>query len=375
MIVALCVPVLAGCTHMTQPASVPTATAATSPERIVCLGDSITDGQTYALLVEQALREAGRPVPKFYPAGIGGDTSAGMRARLERDVLVFKPTLVTVSCGVNDMGGGMSLADYEANVVAIIERLQRERVKVMLLTTSNFADRLAADQKQLAPANAVLHRLAAKYQLPVAEVFDRMEEARNVEKGGLWEADGCHLNLAGFRAMARAILDALGEKDVPVPTEMKLTPLPGILREWRVKVIADDKAPRLDDAGAAAIQPDVTWKTLLLPDPKPADGWWWDQERQRGFAVSLRRDFAPGTRFVCVADVPAKSAERLFLNTGGELGPVWLNGVRVFGKGEPPKGWHAGGYRLPVELVPGVNRIVLETNGRFCLSLTPDDQW
>ncbi len=55
--------------------------------RIVFLGDSITDGHTYPLLIQQALREAGQPVPLAINAGIGGDTAEGMRARLDRDVL------------------------------------------------------------------------------------------------------------------------------------------------------------------------------------------------------------------------------------------------------------------------------------------------
>lgn len=365
---------LTGC--QSAPQAAPLAAASPpSTERIVCLGDSVTDGQTYALLVEQALREAGKPVPKFYGAGIGGDTSAGMRARLDRDVFVFKPTLVTLSCGINDMGSGMKLPDYEANVVAIIERCLQEKVLVMLLTSSNFADRLAEDQKQMAPVNELLRQLAVKYKLPLAEVYDRMEEARKVEQGGLWEADGCHLNLAGFRAMARAILDALGQTTVAVPTQMHLAVLPGVIPEWRVLPVTDEKSPALTDAAVAALAPERTWRTLTVPETKAADGWWWEQERSRGYVVSMQRDFGPAKRFICVAEVKSPKARKMFLNPGGEGGHIWLNGTLVFGKGEPPKGWHAGGYRLPVELQPGANRIVLESSGKFFLSLTEDDQW
>ena len=64
------------------------------PRRLVFVGDSITDGHTLPLLVRQALADAKKPVPVVINAGVAGDTAAGMRKRLERDVLSRKPTLV-----------------------------------------------------------------------------------------------------------------------------------------------------------------------------------------------------------------------------------------------------------------------------------------
>ena len=61
-------------------------------QRIVCLGDSITDGNTYPLLIRQAIKASGKPVPLFLNAGIGGDTAAGMLSRLETDVIARRPT-------------------------------------------------------------------------------------------------------------------------------------------------------------------------------------------------------------------------------------------------------------------------------------------
>lgn len=71
-------------------------------QRIVFLGDSITDGNTYPTLIHQALAEAGYAPPLCICAGIGGDTLAGMKGRLEASALAYKPTLVTLSAGVND---------------------------------------------------------------------------------------------------------------------------------------------------------------------------------------------------------------------------------------------------------------------------------
>ena len=66
--------------------AVPAAKPA-SNQRIVFIGDSITDGFTYPLLIRQAIAEAGRPVPTCIDAGVASDTARLMRKRVERDVL------------------------------------------------------------------------------------------------------------------------------------------------------------------------------------------------------------------------------------------------------------------------------------------------
>jgi hypothetical protein len=68
-----------------------TAVALDEPARLVFIGDSITDGHTLPLLVEHALTDAKKPVPRCINAGVASDTAALMRARLERDVLVHPP--------------------------------------------------------------------------------------------------------------------------------------------------------------------------------------------------------------------------------------------------------------------------------------------
>src|SRR4051812_45627790 len=78
------------------------AADAKPPERVVFIGNSITDGHTYPLLVEQSLHAAGQTQFVAINAGVASDTAADMRKRIERDVLVHHPTLATLSVGVND---------------------------------------------------------------------------------------------------------------------------------------------------------------------------------------------------------------------------------------------------------------------------------
>lgn len=348
------------------------ATAPASPERIVNLGDSITDGQTYALLLEQALREAGKPTPHFFGAGLGGDNAAGMLKRLDRDVLVFHPTLVMLSTGINDVAAGVTMADYEATITAIAERLKSEKIRLMILTTSNLAPHLAQEEPALQKVNAILHRAAANFGAPIAEVYDRMQEARSKESS-LW-MDGVHLNLAGYRYMARAVLDAMGDSDVPVPTELRVTLLPGVIRDWKVLPLRDPSPP-LDEKSINGLRVDDRWKTETLPEEKKPDNFWLDQERRRGVAISLKELFGPAKSFIAMTSYDSPTARDAFLNVGGDLHTAWFNGKRLYGPGDPSRGWHPGGYRIPIHLQSGANQIVVETDGRFFVSVTDNFDW
>lgn len=364
--------VLGGCQGVpprttTAPAADLAMKTTPSPERIVNLGDSITDGQTYPLLVSQGLREAGRTSPLFIGAGIGGDVSAGMLKRLDRDVLARHPTSVMLCCGLNDLARGVPITNYEATVATIAERLKTEHVGLVLFTTSNLRGGKNAAELEL--LGAAVHRVAHRYGLPVAEVYDRMEEARKAGTD-LWEADGTHLNLAGYRCLARAVLDVMGHQDVPVPTELHCTVLPGIIARWKVLTVGE-KEPPLDAARVAALKVDDRWKDFTLPEKNKAVNWWQHQEQTRGYAISLNELFG-GTRHYAIAELPS-TARQAFINTGGELGNVWLNGQKL--EVHPDRGWHAGGNRIAVSLLQGTNSILVETGSRFFISVTDSDTW
>jgi lysophospholipase L1-like esterase len=340
-------------------------------QRLVFVGDSITDGHTLPLLVRQALAEAKKPVPVVINAGVAGDTAAGMRKRLERDVLSHKPTLVVFSAGINDVLRGVKAEDYEADVAAVAATLRDKKIPLLLLTTTVLGPKHEEADKKLGDFNWGLSRVARRYDASLAEVNDQVRQ--EMKKGTkVLEEDQVHLTFAGYRAMARAVLDALGHKDVAVPKELKPELMPGIVRDWKVKAL--DRADALDEKAAAQVKPDDSWKALTLPQKEPLPQWWADQERQRGFAQELDKLAGPGKAYLGVATVEAAKARKAFLNTGAQLSAVWLNGKRVY-KGDGWTGWHAGKERVAVELKEGKNRLVIETGPAFFLSITDDDQW
>jgi RNA polymerase sigma factor (sigma-70 family) len=335
-------------------------------QRIVFAGDSSTDGNTYLMLVRQGLARAGRPVPACINAGVSTDTARGIRQRLERDVFVHRPTLVAFSAGTHDAIYNVAPADYEADVRAIAAELRRQGVPMLLLTTGLLSGEFARFEPRLTEYNAVLHRLGREFGCRVADVNRRMQEAR---AAGLVviEGDNVSPNQEGHRLIARAVLDALGHADVPVPRELEVGLLPGVLTEWRVR-IAPGQAP-LTDHLVRALEPDgAGWTTWSLPEKGPERTWWREQERKRGFVLSLARGLGEAKVYQGVAWLEADRAKPAFLHTGGHLVSVWLNGERIY-KAGGWTGWHAGKECLPVQLRRGRNVIVIESGAEFFLSI------
>src|SRR5262249_14871148 len=105
-------------------------------DTVVFLGDSITAARTYGKLVENytLLRFPDRKV-RFVNAGKGGDTALGALKRLEADVFAHKPTVVTLTCGINDIGWGLYADEehrkrYLAGVAGIARACRKRGVRL-----------------------------------------------------------------------------------------------------------------------------------------------------------------------------------------------------------------------------------------------------
>jgi lysophospholipase L1-like esterase len=69
-------------------------------------------------------------------AGIAGNTSANLVARVDGDVISYKPQLVIILIGTNDAlaGAAFSLTNFRSNMVTLITKLQAANAKVLLLS-------------------------------------------------------------------------------------------------------------------------------------------------------------------------------------------------------------------------------------------------
>jgi len=115
-------------TTVTQQASrsVPT------PQMIVAVGDSITKGDWDTEVTGGWVTRLATKLRAAYPAaaftvrnaGVDGDTTAGVRGRVPRDVLAERPRLVIVSIGTNDFDDGVSPLSFTTQLTALVGALR-----------------------------------------------------------------------------------------------------------------------------------------------------------------------------------------------------------------------------------------------------------
>jgi lysophospholipase L1-like esterase len=191
-------------------------------ESIAFLGDSITQfgAQSpggYVRLVESGLAAQGINVTVI-PAGLSGNKSNDVLARLDKDVLSKKQTWMTLRCGVNDVmhgARGVELEPYKTNITAILDRCRQASVKVVILTATQIGLPVTnAENVKMAGYNAFLRETAKARNLPLADLNAAMvAEQASLEKAGIKRSlttDGVHMNIYGNLVMAKGVLSTFG---------------------------------------------------------------------------------------------------------------------------------------------------------------------
>ena len=174
--------------------SVRAGTILKSGDRVVFYGDSITEQRLYTRYIQQYI-DCRYPDLKihFYNAGWSGDTAGGALNRLDRDVLILKPTVVTLFFGMND-GGYQAVnpdltAAYTKNMEGIITALQAKNVRVIVFTPGSVDPekqqaRLGDTHYNdtLAGLAQVAIALAKKHNCTYVDVHDPMLAYRTAER-------------------------------------------------------------------------------------------------------------------------------------------------------------------------------------------------
>lgn len=152
LLAALCASGLTACGEGEAPAPAAALPAAPSPERprvdveaetpeaipkIAFLGDSLSAGlhvdadQAFPALLQERLAERGHPF-ELVNAGVSGDTTAGGLRRVDW-LLAQDPDWVVVELGANDGLRGIELAAIEANLRAILEKIEASPAEAMVI--------------------------------------------------------------------------------------------------------------------------------------------------------------------------------------------------------------------------------------------------
>lgn len=118
-----------------------------SPVKVVCFGDSITQGEDagddrYVFRLQRYFNQHYPGKVDVINTGVGGNTSRDGLARLDQDVLRHHPDLVVIMFGVNDenarpAGNDVPVAEYRANLQRMVDTIRTQtHACVILMTTS-----------------------------------------------------------------------------------------------------------------------------------------------------------------------------------------------------------------------------------------------
>ncbi len=177
--------------------------ATAAPVKILALGTSLTQGYglppgtEFPVQLQAALKQVGIDAVVIN-AGVSGDTSAGGLSRLDWS-LADHPDAVIVELGSNDMLRGLSPAQTEKNLRAILSKLKAAKVRV-LLTGMRAQRNLGPDYVR--QFDAIYPRLAKAYGVPFYP-FILEGVALNPK---LNQADGMHPNPEGVKVIVARIL-------------------------------------------------------------------------------------------------------------------------------------------------------------------------
>jgi lysophospholipase L1-like esterase len=190
-------------------------------DSIIFFGDSLTalavndrhvpEGKGYVPLVREALKEKGVEVDAV---ATGGHKVTNLLARVEKDVLAKKPTVVVIQIGVNDASGGVTPTQFKEQLEELIDKLQKGGAQVIQCTCTcrreGYDPSDVLDWKLDALAE-LARAIAKEKKLPLVDLrkaflaYWKEHNPDNKPKGFL-TYDGNHWTEAGHKYVAEQML-------------------------------------------------------------------------------------------------------------------------------------------------------------------------
>jgi len=135
-------------------------------------------------------------------AGVPGDTTADMLARLNSDVFAYKPEVLFIMGGTNDLGHNFSQATTIANLRAIIIAANAKGIRIDLMTIppDAYTDMAA----KIDSLNAAIVHLGNAYKLVVIDIHTPLSTSTGVYVPK-YTIDGLHFSPLGAQVVANTI--------------------------------------------------------------------------------------------------------------------------------------------------------------------------
>jgi len=186
-----------------------TAPPARNEQRVVFMGDSITDSW------DDPRYGGFFPGKPYVDRGISGQTTPQMLIRFRRDVIELKPAVVVILAGTNDLAGNTGPTTLEAiedNLSSMAELAAAHGIRVIFASVLPVSDYEKRDGKQIVqtmrrpPAqilalNKWMKDYATTHHHGYLDYFSAMADDKGFLKDEL-SNDGLHPNAEGYTVMA-----------------------------------------------------------------------------------------------------------------------------------------------------------------------------
>lgn len=188
-----------------------TACTAHADRKIVCFGDSVTQGYGVDFHASWCTRLSHLPGTQSINLGVGGNSSVDGLARFD-DALKLSPDWITIMFGLGDAYDPdedgiprVSLEVYERNIRTMIKRAKRKRIKVLLMTSNATTDRNY--NARLKPYILTVRNIAADCEVPLVENYSAFAEA--IIEGVSYFVDYAHPNELGQAKIYEQVVKTL----------------------------------------------------------------------------------------------------------------------------------------------------------------------
>lgn len=185
----------------TDPPAVAATPAPIKVYSFVAMGDSLTAWPTDGSWPDR-LDKGDANLKILKNAGVPGDTTAQMRARFDRDVLAYKPNVVFILGGTNDVGHKISQATTIANLKAMVLAAKAKGIRVFLMTIP--PDSYTSIAPEIDSLNAAITSLGNATAVVVIDIHAQL----STDAGVFWPqytSDGLHFSVLGANMVATLV--------------------------------------------------------------------------------------------------------------------------------------------------------------------------
>nr|WP_068887611.1 SGNH/GDSL hydrolase family protein [Pedobacter panaciterrae] len=171
-------------------------------------------------------------------AGIGGNNTVDLLARIDKDCLSYRPKLTVLMVGTNDMNSvkHVPLREYEQNLISIVKQIKATGSKVLIMTilpvyepyllTRHPAEFYEPEgvQGRRKQVNETIKKVANQQRIHFLDLGHRFEAIGKIgtDKDSLIQneanaskTDGIHPTANGYRFIALTVYDYITQAGLP----------------------------------------------------------------------------------------------------------------------------------------------------------------